>query len=125
MYKNQSLNKSVVSRAVISKISEEKTPEVVLAKHLNNYNTPSEVRIKGKDFGFTPDLAVFNQDEASFYEIELEKPKTTVKWRLFSLYAKKNKGNLFLVVPDYLKDDIKKEVDDKEISAEVLYFITE
>jgi hypothetical protein len=125
MYKDQSLNKSVVTRAIISKINEEGKPEAVLAKHLKNYKTPSEVRIKGEDFGYTPDLAVFYKDEASFYEIELEKPTTAVKWRSFSLYAKKNKGNFFLVVPDYLKDDIKKEVDDKEISAEVLYFLTE
>ena len=125
MYKEQSLNKSVVSSAVISKISEEGKPEEVLAKHLKNYKTPNEVRIKGKEFGFTPDLAVFYKDEANFYEIELDKPTTAIKWRLFSLYAQKNKGNFFLVVPDYLKDDIKKEVDEKEISAEVLYFVTE
>lgn len=125
MYKEQSFNKLAVSRAVISRINEVGKQEEVQAKHLKNYKTPNEIKFKGKEFGFTPDLAVFYKDEANFYEIELEKPVSTSKWLLFSLYAQKNKGSFFLVVPDYLKDYIKKEINDKDISAEVLYFLTE
>jgi hypothetical protein len=125
MFNEKLLNKSVISRAVISFINEEEAPDVLHAKHIKDYESPRKVKLKGKDFGFTPDIAVYYKNVANFYEIELKKPKTSVKWRLFSLYARNNNGNLFIVVPDYLKDDIKKEVEDKDINADVLFFQTE
>jgi len=118
----QTLNKTMVTRAVIMKIEEERKPKAIKTKHVIGYDSPNKISLKGKDEEYTPDITAIFDNSTSVYEIELNKSMPIEKWRLLSLYARKNKGNLYLVVPDFLKDPIKEEIEDKQINAGVIYF---
>ncbi len=124
MNRKRIIDKTMVARAVISKIQDETKPEVIKAKHIKEYDMPSKISIKGENNGYIPDIAISFKEKTHVYEIELDKKMATEKWRLLSLYAKKNNGNLYLVVPDYLKEDIKKEIQDNNINAGLIYFNT-
>lgn len=121
----QVIDKTMVTRAVISKIEEEDNPQKIKAKHVVGYDSPNKVSIKGNDEGYTPDIAVVYDNSTTVYEIELNKSVSVDKWRALSLYARKNNGNLYLVVPDYLKEPITEKITEKEINAGVIYFNTE
>ena len=118
------INKVMVTRAVISKIEEDKKPKEIKAQHIVGYDNPDKIAIKGKAEGYTPDIAAVSDHETSIYEIELERNISIDKWRTFSLYARKKNGNLFLVVPDYMKETVKKEITDSKIKAGVIFFDT-
>jgi hypothetical protein len=121
----QTLDKTMVTRAVISKIEDERKPKAIKAKHVIGYDSPHKVSIKGKEQGYTPDIAAVFDNSTMVYEIELNKSMPVEKWRVLSLYARKNNGNLYLVVPDYLKEPIKEEIKEKDINAGVIYFNTQ
>lgn len=118
------LDKTRITRAVITRIEEERKPKSIHAKHVTGYEMPAKVMIRGKKDGYVPDIEVEYDKETTVYEIELQKEMQVDKWRTFSLYAKRFNGNFYLVVPDYLKEPIKKEIEEKEINAGVLYFAT-
>ncbi len=120
----QALDKSMVTRAVITKIEEERKPKAIKTKHVIGYDSPNKISLKGKDEGYTPDIAAIFDNSTTVYEIELNKTMPVEKWRMLSLYARKNNGNFYLVVPDYLKEPITQEIKEKEINAGVIYFDT-
>lgn len=119
------IDKTIVTRAVISKIQEEREPTKIQAKHVLGYESPSKITLKGSDDEYVPDIAAIYNKSMSIYEIELNDNIQIEKWRLLSLYAKKNKGNLYLIIPDYLKEPIKEEIKKNNINAGVLVFQTE
>ncbi len=120
----QSIDKTMVSRAVISKLENEMKPAKIRAKHVLGFESPNKISFESKEQEYIPDIAAIYDESMSFYEIELNKNVKVEKWRLLSLYAKKNKGNLYLVVPDYLKETIKEEIKENNINAGVLVFQT-
>jgi len=118
-------NKTTLTRVVISKILDERNPDTIKAMHVPGYDNPDKIIDEEHNVSFVPDITAFFDNEAHVYEIELEKNNMpTDKWKLFSAYAKKNNGSLFLLVPDYIKEDIKKELYAKNINAGVIYFET-
>jgi hypothetical protein len=124
MNKEKAIDKTMVARAVVSKIKDETKPDQIRAKELNEYESPNGISLRGKNEVYAPDIAAVYKDKTHVYEIELNKHVSVDKWRLFSLYAKKNHGNLYLVVPDYLKENVKKELVDNDINAGLIYFNT-
>ena len=119
------IDKTMVSRAVISKIQDDSKPDKILAKHIKEYDTPEKLAFKGQKDGYIPDIVAFFKTEANVYEIELEKEISIEKWHLFDVYAKKYNGRFYIVVPDSLKEAIKKLIKEKEIHAGLIYFKTE
>jgi hypothetical protein len=120
----QTIDKTMVTKAIISKIQDENMPEKIKAIHLKDYDTPDKISVKGKNIGYTPDIEAFFKKEINVYEIELDKKMPVEKWRLLSLYAKKNNGNFYLVIPDYLRGPVKDEISKNDISARIIYFET-
>ncbi|MDF1550947.1 MAG: hypothetical protein P1P88_24200 [Bacteroidales bacterium] len=120
----QTINKTMVTRAVISNFKEDKIPKTIRAKHLKGFDTPEKVSKEGEDSGYIPDIEAVFDDETIIYEIELDKTMLVEKWELLSSYARDKNGNLYLVVPDYLKDTIVKEIKDKDVNAGIVYFNT-
>lgn len=120
----QTIDKTMVSRAIVTKIKEDRDPLNIQAKHIKGFGMPEKVKIKGNEDGYTPDIAAVYDKETHIYEIELSKDLTTDKWQLLSMYAKRNNGNFYLVVPDYLREPVKKELDSKDINAGIIYFNT-
>jgi len=121
----QRMNKTIVSRAIISKIEIENHPKEVRTKHVMGYETPNKILVQGNDEGYVPDIAAFYDDETVVYEIELNKAMPIEKWKSLSMYARKNHGRFYLVVPDYLKEEIKAEMKENEVNAGLIYFNTE
>ncbi len=119
------INKTLVVRAVISKIKDDRAPDKIEVKELEGFDTPDKIPSNVKDDGLIPDVAVHYGKVLNIYEIELEDTMDAEKWKLMSLYLKKNKGHLFLVVPDYLKEKIKGELEKSKINAGLIYFNTE
>lgn len=118
----QSIDKTMVTRAVISRILEGKKPSKIKAKHVLGHDTPKIISIDGKTKGYVPDIEAFYDKKTIVYEIELDKEMPIEKWKLFSLYARNNNGSLYLVVPSFLKKSIKEEIKENDISAGIISF---
>ncbi|MFO7924528.1 MAG: hypothetical protein R6U58_12635 [Bacteroidales bacterium] len=122
---NNNIDKVLVTRAVISKIKEESDSAQIKARDLKEYDTPSAVITDQKDDGFNPDIVVYDNDVINLYEIELDEDTDKDKWKVLSLYANKHGGHLYLVVPDNIRDEVKKELKMAKINAGLIYFKVE
>jgi len=125
MNKVKTIDRTMVVRAVISKIQDEESPKLIKAKDLKEFDNPNKIVIRGDKNGFIPDIEAVYDEKLHVYAIELNNRKQTDKWRLLSLYAKKKNGNFYLVVPDFAKDEIKQNMIDNKINAGLIYFETE
>jgi len=124
MNKFLKIDKFNISRAVITNIIYEKDPDIIRASYISGYDSPDRLTIKEMDIGFTPDItAVFNK-VLNIYEIELGPTPAMEKWQLFSLYSQRYRAKLFLVVPDYLRKEIKAQLDRQNIPVGIIYFET-
>ncbi len=121
----QEINKSIVSRAIIAKLEDERNPKEIRTNHIVGYNSPDRISTDNSSEVYVPDIAAIYENETIVYEIELNKKMPVDKWRIFSKYARKNNGNFYLVVPKYLKEDIKNKLIEEEINAGVITFDTE
>ncbi len=119
------IDKTMLVRAVISKIEDKGRPIKIEAKDLEEYDTPIKIYSKEKNNAFIPDLAVYYYDELNLYEIELDEKIDIEKWKLMSLHTQKYKGHLYLVVPDTKKEKVKSELKKRKIKAGLIYFDTE
>jgi len=125
MRQTDNVDKRMVARVMIQKLEDEKKPMEIRTSFLTGYNSPEKIVVKGKDEKHTPDIeAVFDQ-ETNLYSIELDDEMKTDKWRLLSLYARKKHGNLYLVVPDWLRKPVKNKLEEESINAGLIYFNTE
>ncbi len=117
-------DKIMIARAVISKIENEGAPGKIEAHDLNDYETPRKISLNNQSNGYIPDLAVYynNDNVMNLYEIELGDNIDIEKWRLMSSKARKNKGCLFLVIPDNLRERVKNELKSNGINAGIIYF---
>lgn len=122
MSEGRIIDKEMVSRAVIKKIRVDLNPETIKAKHIKDYDNPRAILQKGSKKGYRPDIITVKRDEINIFEIELDDKMPVEKWKLFSSYASKNNGNLFLVVPENLKEIIKKEIKSNLIASRLIYF---
>ena len=125
MKKERLIDKTMVTRAVIIKIKDDENPDVIKATHIQGYDDPDIIGNKENDQGYKPDIVAFKENETNIFEIELDDRMPVNKWRLFSEYARQNNGNLFLVVPDYLKEGIKSEMQKQQIRSRLIYFETQ
>ncbi len=116
------INKIMVVRAVISKIKEESKPFKIEAKELAEYESPNKIFSRKMEEDVIPDIAAYYKEETNIYEVELDKELNIDKWKLLMAYAKNQNGNLFLVVPDYLKEDVKQHLKQNNFNAGLIYF---
>ncbi len=98
-----SLTKEQVAQAVIAQMEEYNDGLKVETKLFENYKSPDKVIWKSNDLGFWPDIKMVEKDGTlKLYEIELEDKINADKWRLFSMYAKMQKGEFTVIVPEYM-----------------------
>jgi len=118
-------NKTTLTRVIISKVLDGKNPETIKAAHVPGYENPDKVFDTDSDKAYVPDITASIDNQTHIYEIELENKNMPVdKWKLFSNYARKRNGNLVLLVPDYIRQDVKKELSNSNIPAGLIYFDT-
>lgn len=119
------IDKSKVSQVIISKIRNDRNPEVIRAAHLEEYESPEKISSgTGKQF-FVPDIEAVYEKEIVVYEIELINKIKVDKWRAFSKYVRKSNGSFYLVVPKHLKEFMKKELEDNDVNAGIITFSTQ
>jgi hypothetical protein len=124
MRKEENVDKKMVARAVIQKLQDEGSPKEIKTNYLAGFKSPERVMIKGTDVVFIPDIVADYGKETCLYEIELSDDIETDKWKWFSLYAKKNNGNLYLVIPNWLRKPVKQKLNEQHINAGIIYFNT-
>ena len=124
MRKEENVDKKMVARVIVQKLQDESSPKEIKTNYLSGFKSPEKVILKGTDTEFTPDIVADYGKETHLYEIELSDDIQTDKWKWFSLYAKKNHGNLYLVVPDWLRNPVKQKLNEQNISAGIIYFST-
>ena len=126
MKAKQNVDKTMVTKAVITKIQGDFKPQFIKAQHVNDYNDPDTIYVKGSktEKGYKPDIIASKGEQINIYEIELDDKLPVTKWRFFSNYAREHNGEFYIVVPDYLKEDVKKEIQDKDIYSGLIYFKT-
>jgi len=118
------VNKPLVIKAVISEIQNKNQPLRIEAKGLESFASPPKLRLKENDREFIPDLVVHYDKHADLYEIEMKDHMDIEKWRQMLLYARKLKGHLFLVVPDFLCQKVKFELEKNTLNAGLICFNT-
>ena len=114
----------MILRVMIQDINEKRHPMEIKTDHLKDYNSPEKLTLKGNDKIHKPDMIVVYDKETHLYEVELDRKMETEKWKLYSLYARKNNGNFYLIVPDWLCDPVKDRLKEEKIDAGLIYFNT-
>ncbi|MFW5760885.1 MAG: hypothetical protein ACOCXH_07905 [Cyclobacteriaceae bacterium] len=128
MRKETNIDKKMVARAIIQKIEEENKPEKIRTDFLPGYDTPDKITLKTTNNNqpeiHKPDIEVVLDGKTNLYEIELDDKNKEDKWRLLSLFAKKNNGKFFLVVPDWMRQPMVDQLKNNKINASLIYFNT-
>lgn len=118
-------NKKLLTKVLVEKIESERNPKEIKTQHIKKYRATDKIAPKGKkEEGFFPDIVVSYDEESHIYAIELDEKPKFEKWKLLSHHAKNNNGNFYLVVPDWLKDNLKEKLKEQNINAGLLYFYT-
>lgn len=101
MAAKQKVNKEIVAQAIIESIEKEHENPDIRALYVKGYKTPDKIITKGDaEKGYTPDVIYSHEDSTELYEIELDKKIELNKWRLFSLFSKKENGSLNIVTQE-------------------------
>ena len=127
MEENQNYSKRVIAQAVIQKIEDTREPNEIKTKYLKGYPAPGVIKLKDEKEHVEmlyPDIIAEYENETHLYEIELDEEIHSQKWKFMSLYANRKNGNLYLVIPDFMRNKVKKSLDDNKINAAVLFFET-
>jgi hypothetical protein len=122
--KDNGLIKQTVAEAMIEKIKEDDSLISIETQYVDEYQKPDKISWKNTGIGYTPDIrVVLKNGKKSLYEIELADEFDTDKWELFSLFARKNNGDLYLIVPEWMLDRVKDELHRKKINkVNLIYF---
>jgi len=94
----------------------------IKALDMQGYQSPETIVIKGKNQnGFTPDVMFRNDDRTELFEVELNEEVELGKLRLFSLFSKKEKGQLHIVTPKKNLSRFRTLLNSNKISAKLIY----
>jgi len=119
----QTIQKEHVVKAVINKFNAEDDDLKFQTRLLDGYEDPGKIAIKGKESeGFVPDVVMEGSEKIDVFEVEMGKQYHPEKWRLFSLYSRKQKGQFRLVTPEQEASQMREFLDMNNISAKILYF---
>ena len=96
----------------------------IKANH-RKYERPRSLMYRGHRKKFTPDVVAIQDGKKDFYSIEDKFNKKIIpeiisKWILFSLEARKNRGDLYIAVPESKEEMCQELIDSKQISAQLI-----
>lgn len=121
--KSKEINKELVVQAIIEKIEEENENAEIKTSLVRGYDAPGRIIPKGqKENGYSPDVVSHQEKRTELYEIELKPEVNLDKWRIFSLFSKKEHGTLHLVIPEVHLTFFKKQLAANQIHAKLIYF---
>ncbi len=117
------ISKKIVVQAIIEKVEKEHTDVEIRTNLVEGFNQPEKIIIKGKqDKGYTPDVLLRGNNSTNIYEVELDQEYKLDKWRLFSLFSKKQKGSFNIVAPEDNIPLVRKALNENQINARIIYF---
>jgi hypothetical protein len=122
--KTQNGKKKIVVQALITKIENDHQSTEIKTRIVEGYARPERITMKDSDQeGYMPDVISESNDWTNLYEIELDENNYILeKWRLFSLYSKKAKGNFSIVLPKDKLEQVKNMLQSNNIKARLIYF---
>lgn len=117
------MNKNEVINELIKQFNKNNATTIEVSK--KGYSAPKTIGFRNARSSFKPDIVAAYGNKKDYYSIEEKYNKTLLpdmisKWILLSLEARKNKGKLFVVVPEKLKESFSSLIEDKQISAEIV-----
>jgi len=121
---SKNVDRTMLVKAMISKIMDDANPDAIKAKNISDYEMPGKIILDDTGETYIPDIVIRKNDSTSLYEIQLEKPLPVNKWHNLSVYARQKNGNLYLIVPETIKESVKKEIKQNQINAGIIYFTT-
>lgn len=121
--KKSGYNKKLIANVMLEEIEKDK-PAKIETELFKNFKIPEKIVLKEKNTGYTPDIKVVLDDgKINLYEIELEEKYDIEKWKLYSVYAKRSKGDLYIILPDWMLDQVKNTLVQNEIkNVNLIYF---
>ncbi len=121
--KSKAINKKFVVQAIIEKIEQENENADIKTGLIDGYEFPGKIIFKGQhDKGYCPDVLSREAKKTELYEIELAPEPNLEKWRIFSLFSKKEHGSLHLVIPEVHLPFFRKQLSANNIHAKLIYF---
>lgn len=112
----------LIINTLIEKANHEVGIVAIRSRFGKEYERPSSIKIKGRKKQFTPDLVVEYENRTDFYLVEQENVYDTEKLRLLSLYARRMRGNLYVLVPRDYEALISGKLEEDRISARTIPF---
>lgn len=125
MADNKNYSKRVIAQAVVQRIEDTREPNEIKTKYLKGYPSPNIIKLKDDKENVEmlyPDIIAEYENETHLYEIELDEEINHQKWKFMSLYANEKNGNLYLIIPDFMRNKVKQSLNDNQINAAILYF---
>ena len=119
------IDKKIVVQAIIEKAEKDSEEIQIMTSIVEGYERPDRIVVKGdQKRGYTPDVILRKNETTELYEVELGKAKEYEldKWRLFSLYSHKQKGNFNIVIPEDNLPRLRELLKENQIKAKILYF---
>ena len=117
------ISKNLVVKAIIEKAENDYNDVEIKTSLVEGYEKPEKIVIKGnEENGYTPDVLLRSEKNTDLYEVELDENYKLDKWRLFSLYSNKQKGNFNIVAPENNLHHLKEALKENQINAKIIYF---
>jgi hypothetical protein len=121
--KKHIINKKIVVQAIIDKIENENDDFEIKTGIVEGYNRPEKIIRKGdQEKGYVPDVMMQNDRKTELFEVELDEDFELDKWKLFSLYSTKLKGNFNIVAPEEILPKVREVLHSEHINARIIYF---
>ncbi|MFW5886274.1 MAG: hypothetical protein ACOCUL_00820 [Bacteroidota bacterium] len=126
MERTENISKKVVAQALIETIQKESRTARIKTDLVKGFGSPIQTMEREKELrkNFTPDISTYKKNQANFYEIELNDNFKVEKWKYFARKAQENKGEFYIILPDWLRPKAKKQLQENNIDASIIYFNT-
>jgi len=117
------INKRLVVHAIIEKIEQEHDNAEIRTRLVEGYEVPGKIIPKGKqDKGYYPDVIALEEQRTELFEVELAPEPNIEKWRIFSLFSKKEHGSFHLVIPEIHLSFFREQLTANNINAKLIFF---
>jgi hypothetical protein len=117
------VSKEHIIQAIIEKYTKDYDQVNFQTALLQGYEKPGKIILKGNNSeGYTPDVVMEGPDRLEIFEVEMGKQYFPEKWRLFSLFSNKQKGNFNIVTPEEQLPQMREFLNINKIDAKILYF---
>lgn len=118
-----------MSKELLSKIVKLATKEgaTEIKSTSSNHPTPTAVGYNGSRKSYKPDMVAIFPKKMDYFAIESKMskkhlPELISKWILFSLEARKKRGDLYIVLEKKDEEKFRKVIEAKHISAQIMAF---